>query len=355
MKKFILTPLILLWCAVSVAYCQQDTIDSPLTASDTLQSDFGLFTNNEVLNLSLSFDINQYTREKSKTEYLPATLTYRISKTDSISKEIKLRSRGEMRNGFCDFPPIRLNLKKGEFKNTEMNEVDKIKMVTHCKSGNEENLFKEFLIYRLFNVLTDTSFRVRLVKVDYLNSVKARKPISTYAFLIEPMEMMASRLHIVPVESVNLTQKNIRPKMMDRLAIFNYMIGNTDWSVPNQHNVKVLSGKSIGDVALGIILPYDFDYSGLVDADYAIPYEPLGLSSVRERRYVGICRTEEEFRQALAEFVSKKDAFYRVINDFPYLSEKVKKRMIDYLQSFYDGLDKRNTLIEILMAECKKF
>lgn len=354
MKKFIITQLILLWFVVSVAYCQQDTIDSPLTASDTLQTDFGLFTNNEVLNLSLSFDINQYTREKSKTEYLLATLTYRISKTDSITKEIKLRSRGVMRNGFCDFPPIRLNLKKGEFKNTEMNEVDKIKMVTHCKSGNEENLFKEFLIYKLFNVLTDTSFRVRLVKVDYLNSVKARKPISTYAFLIEPMEMMDSRLNIVPVESVNLTQKNIRPKMMDRLAIFNYMIGNTDWSVPNQHNVKVLSGKSISDLGIEIIVPYDFDYSGLVDADYAIPHEPLGLSSVRERCYVGICRTEEEFRQALAEFVNKKDAFYRVINDFPYLSERVKKRMIDYLQSFYDGLDKRNTLIENLMAECKK-
>ena len=63
------------------------------------------------------------------------------------------------------------------------------------------------------------------------------------------------------------------------------MIGNTDWSVPNQHNCKVLSGMNIEHSDLGTIVPYDFDYSGLVDADYAVPYEGLALESVRERRY----------------------------------------------------------------------
>jgi hypothetical protein len=354
MRKVVLIHTILILLAVFPAFSQPDTLDSPLTAADTLMTDFGLFTSENVLNLSLSFDITQYTRKKSKTEYLPATLTYHISRTDSISKAIKVRSRGEMRNGYCSFPPIRLNLKKGDFKNTELNSIDKIKMVTHCEYGNEENLFKEFLIYKLFNVLTDTSFRVRMVKVDYINTTKARKPIETFAFLIEPVGIMASRLNITPVEAVNLTQNSIMPKLMDRLAIFNYMIGNTDWSVPNQHNVKIMAGKSMNSIALGVIIPYDFDYSGLVNAEYAIPYEPLGLSSVRERWYMGVCRSEEEFRQALAEFVNKKEAFYKVIHDFPFLADKVKKEMIDYLESFYKDIDKRNTLLQNLMNECKK-
>ena len=120
--------------------------------------------------------------------------------------------------------------------------------------------------------------------------------------------MLAARTNSVEVTSTNLTQKHITPETMDRLAIFNYMIGNTDWSVPNQHNCKIISPLEVNNSGLGIVIPYDFDYSGLVNADYAVPYEKLGLSSVRERRYVGICRTEDAFINALREFTEKKEA-----------------------------------------------
>jgi hypothetical protein len=123
------------------------------------------------------------------------------------------------------------------------------------------------------------------------------------------------------------------------------MIGNSDWSVPNQHNCKILSPLSVNNAELGIIVPYDFDYSGLIDADYAIPYEGLGLESVRQRRYVGICRTEDVFINALKEFTDKKEEFYKVINEFPLLKEKVKIKMTRYLDSFYAGFDKRNNFV----------
>ena len=167
--------------------------------------------------------------------------------------------------------------------------------------------------------------------------------------------MLGERTKSVPVDAVNLNQKQIIPEMMDRMAIFFYMIGNTDWSVPNQHNCKILSTTDLSNAGLGAIVPYDFDYSGLVDADYAIPHEDLGIESVRERRYLGICRSEDEFINALREFSDKKEEFYKVINDFTLLSEKERKKMIGYLDSFYEGFDKRNSIVLNLLNECKSF
>ncbi|MFN8135557.1 MAG: hypothetical protein U0Z17_10145 [Bacteroidales bacterium] len=355
MRKLILIQVAIALISVLPAFGQSDTIPNPLEVVDTLNQDFGLFTNDEILHLTLRFNMTQYTRKKPKDEYLDAILTYHINATDSINKNIRLKSRGEMRNGYCSFPPIRLNFKHAGFQKADLSQIEKIKLVTHCQYGNEVYLFKEFLIYKLFNVLTDTSFRVRLVNMEYINTHKKSKPVNTYAFFIEPLEMLAERVNAIEVSSGNLTQKNIIPQMMDRMAIFNYMIGNTDWSVPNQHNCKVLSTLDFNALGLGMVVPYDFDYSGLVDADYAIPYEPLGLSSVLERRYVGICRSEDVFSNALKEFAAKKDAFYKVINDFQLLDVKEKEKMIRYLDSFYEEFDKKNSIVTNILNGCTNF
>jgi hypothetical protein len=355
MKKLILIQLILTGFIIMPVLGQTDTIVSKLDVVDTLGQDFGLFTNDEILNLSLRFDITTYKRKKPKEEYMPALLTYHINDKDSVNKEIRLMSRGEMRNGYCDFPPIRLNFKKAGFEQSDLKQIGKIKMVTHCQYGNEQYLFKEYLIYKLFNVMTDISFKVRLIKIEYINTTKKSKPINTYAFFIEPMELLTARTNSVEVTSTNLTQKHITPETMDRLAIFNYMIGNTDWSVPNQHNCKIVSKLEVNNSGLGIVIPYDFDYSGLVNADYAVPYEKLGLSSVRERRYVGICRTEDAFINALREFKEKKDEFYKIINEFPLLDKRNRAEMIGYLDSFYRRFDNKNSVVFDILNGCSNF
>jgi hypothetical protein len=340
---------------VMPVFSQEEPADSLYSISDTLDNDFGLFTNSEVLDLSLWFDITQYTRKKPKEQYLDAVLTYYLTPEDSINKKIRLKSRGEFRNGFCDFPPVVLNFKKTEFQKDDLNQLEKVKLVTHCKSGNEDYLFREYLVYRLYNELTENSFRVRLLRITYHNTYKAKKPIQTYAFFIEPTDFMAKRLNCMPIESVNLSQKNILPEMMDRMAVFNYMIGNTDWSVPNQHNCKILMQQFSERPDLGMIVPYDFDYSGIVNTDYAIPHESLGIESVRERIYLGRCRTEEEFQKTLKEFSDKKDAFYKVIGDFSLISEKSKKDMVRYLDEFFNGFDNRNSIVNELLHDCKDY
>jgi len=330
---------------------QTDTTEL-YSVTDTV-SDFGLFTNEEILELSLRFDITKYQRKKPKDEYLDAVLTYHISKTDSINKDVRLKSRGEFRNGYCNFPPIALNFKKTDFGKKDLDKIGKIKLVTHCESHNEENLFKEYLVYKLFNVLTDTSFRVRLVKINYINTSKETRPIRTYAFFIEPLDLLAERIGSIPVDLNSLNQANILPSYMDRMAIFFYMIGNSDWSVPNQHNCKILAQPSSARPDLGIVIPYDFDYTGFVNAGYAVPPEGLGIESVRERIYLGICRNEEQYLNALQEFIDKKEAFYEVINEFSLLGESSKKDLVRFMDGFYREIE-GNAILRNFSKNCKK-
>ena len=351
MKKSFYFLLILFPFFCLPASSQNDLADSTGAAIDTIPQDFGLFSSDEILNLSLRFDLTEYMREKPKEEYMKAILTYHINDTDSINKEIKLRSRGVSRNNICNFPPISLNFKKNDLKASDIKTVDKIKLVTHCNSGNEEYLFKEFLVYKLYNVLTDYSFKVRLVKVDYISTAKNKRIIQSYAFLIEPVDMLAERTRSATIETLTLSQRSIIPEMMDRMSIFNYMIGNTDWSVAGQHNCKVLSVFDPDHPGLGTIVPYDFDYSGLVNAHYALPAEGLGLESVRQRRFLLECRSVEQYNKALKEFSEKKSEFYRTINEFTYLNEKDKKYMIAYLNEFFKYLE-TGVLIKTFQREC---
>jgi hypothetical protein len=142
---------------------------------------------------------------------------------------------------------------------------------------------------------------------------------------------------------------------MDRLAIFNYMIGNYDWSVPGQHNVAVIKSLGFEPTGLGIAIPHDFDWTGLVNPIYAVPTEEIGIENVRERRFDGVCRSKEVYQKDLEVFAEKKAQFYKVINEFPYLDQKVKKDMTDYLNGFFNQLEGRKDLIvSILMNSCKK-
>lgn len=336
------------------AFSQNDSVDTMYAVEDTLQENSRLFDSDELLDISLRFDMTYYKRKKPNKDYLDAILTYYNSKTDSINKAIRVRSRGEFRRTFCDFPPLMLNFRMKDSIDGEFSRIDKLKMVTHCKTGNEEYLLKEYLIYKLYNVLSDYSYRVRLLRVNYINTFRKSKTLSQYAFVIEPNDVLAKRTNSVEVKTITLSQRNIKPEMIDRMAIFNYMIGNIDWALPNLHNVTVFSQAGSERPDLGIVVPYDFDYSGLVDADYAIPLESLGIKSVKERLYLGICRTSEEFLFALKEFPEKRDEFYKVIKEFPYLSEGSKKSMIGYLNEFFSKFDKRNSIVNSLLYSCKK-
>jgi len=308
------------------------------------------------MEITLRFDLSTYWRTKPKNDYLKANITFHSGKTDSVSRDIRLRTRGEFRNQNCFFAPITLNLNKVDFGYSDLNKISKLKLVPECRTGGENTnyILKEYLIYKLFNVLTDTSFRVRLLTINYVDTERERKPISQYGFFIEPLDMLTARTNTVEVKSVSLTQRNIIPWIMDRLAIFNYMVGNYDYSIPGQHNVRVIKPLVIDPVGLGIAVPYDFDWTGFVNASYAIPAENVGVETIRERKFQGICRSREVYKKTLELFAEKKEEFYRIINEFPYLDKREKRDLTLYLDGFFDQLSGKSYLIDVLLNTCKK-
>jgi hypothetical protein len=358
MKKKIIFQICLVIILVLPVFSQNDNTGAQTAIPDKPHKSFRLFEDDKLLEISLRFDMTTYLRKKPSEDYLKAVMTLHLSKTDSINEDIRLRTRGVFRNQYCYFAPIELNFKKADFGYSDLNRISKIKLVPQCNMGseNENYILREFLVYKLFNVLTDTSFRVRLLTINYIDTEKKRKPIRQYGFFIEPVEMLNARTHSVQINSRNLNQKSIVPKLMDRLAIFNYMVGNYDWAVPPLHNVKIIKPLVFDTAQLAIAIPYDFDWTGLVNADYAIPADEItGTKSVRERIFLGVCRSKEVYLKDLEQFLEKKEAFYRVINEFPYLSARSKKDMTLYLDGFFNQCVGRKDIIDILLNSCKKF
>ncbi|MCU0461600.1 MAG: hypothetical protein MUF36_06255 [Bacteroidales bacterium] len=350
MRKTLIINLIAFFSLFLQAYSQNDSIE----LSGFLPSNqAGLFDTDQLLEITLQFDISYFRKVKPDEEYQDAILTYYTENHDTIIKKVKLRSRGNFRRNNCEFPPIRLNLKKNENSGDQFRNIDKIKLVTHCNIVNPECVLKEYVAYKLFNSLTDYSFRVRLMKINYINTKKQAKPFTGYAFAIEPVEFLAARINSTEIKTQGLNQGNMKPDILNRVAIFNYMIGNYDWSVQRLQNVVILSQPFSNDPSLGAIVPYDFDYSGFVQPPYAIPVEGLPIVDITDRHYQGICRTREEFMQALVEFRAKEAEFYSIINEFPYLKKSDKKVMTGYLESFFNMFDKKNTIVYKLLQDCK--
>jgi len=317
---------------------------------------FNLFGAEEPLQITLTFDIRKFLNTKSTPEYFDATITIKSDDSTSITRNIKLKARGEMRREYCDFPPILLKFKEDDNEPERILGNRKFKLVTHCKlsSLHEKYVLKEYLVYRLYNQVTPYSFRTRLAEINYVDINKPDRAFSTYGFLIEDEDAMAERIKAVPYDNLNLTQKHMVPVEMVRTALFQYMIGNTDWGVSNQHNVRILkSMELLTDKAIPVV--YDFDYSGFVSTNYAIPAQELPIDLVTERYYLGICAPKEVVAKVVDEFGTLKGQFLTTIGTFDFLPEDSRKQAESYINSFYKMYKNQKTLINTINNSCKSF
>ena len=321
---------------------------------DSLWINVDLFEVNAPARVTLSFDLKAFSKNKNNDEYQKALLGFEIAEADTIiTKEVRVKARGNSRKKRCTFPPTRLNINNSHVENKYLEETKNIKLVTHCKNSivYEKYILKEYLVYKLFNVISPNSFRVRLLSVDYIDTGNKGKDVNTWAFLIEPEGLLDQRLGGIKIDQDNLSQKFMEPKDMVRLTLFNYMIGNTDFAVTRRHNVKIMMPEDVTK-KLAVPIPYDFDYSGLVNATYAVPFEGLGLKSVKERYYLGSCANEAVIPEILEEFKTKKEALFQVINEIDYLPERERKYMIDYLNEFFRLADQKRFIENNLLSTC---
>ena len=146
--------------------------------------------------------------------------------------DVRLRVRGHSRKEVCDFPPLLLNFKTSDLKGSVLEGENKLKLVTRCKptAAYDQYLLLEYLSYRALNLLTDMSLRARLLTVTYYDTERKRQLDVQPGIFIENEERFAGRKGLTQPEL-----KRIEPKQYDRDALglvnmFEYFIGNTDWS-----------------------------------------------------------------------------------------------------------------------------
>lgn len=327
---------------------QDDTLPDTLTLN---QDDVeGLFDREEALDVSIKFDITEYMRKKPD-EYMDAVITFYNDADDSVSYDIRLKARGERRREVCAFPPIRLNFKNTNTIYDDIDSMTNIKMVTHCNlpSTYDEYVSKEYLLYKMYNLVTDYSFRVRLLRVNYIDTGKKERSYRKYGFLIEPMDLLEKRLDVMELEGIPLRYNNMVDDMLDRMVIFQYMIGNTDWQLITYHNMKIV--KKL-DEQKAIPIPYDFDYSGFINASYAVPHELFPIKEVRERYFMGPCRPDSVYSRILKEFMDNRDNFYGVKDRCELLNPRAAKYVNNYLDGFFE-LCEKDRIIDIFKVECE--
>ncbi len=315
-----------------------------------------LFDAEDPLELTLEADLKSIVKDRRDDErpYRPARLWYLDQQGDTVSFDIGVKTRGYYRRIYldCNVPPLRLNFKKKQVKNTVFAGQNKLKLVTHCKDkakAYEQFTLQEYLIYKVYNLITENSFRVRLVRLTYIDTGGKRKPVTKYGFLIEDEDLLAERLGGRILKTGVIHQEKTHRELATLLAVFQYMMGNTDWSVPGHHNIKLVF---IGPNLPPISIPFDFDMAGLITTPYAKPDYRLHISSVRERLYRGYCRSEDEFQAAFAPFNEQQEAIYALFQDFEYLDEKVKGRSLDYLDDFYKTINKPRSVKRKFLAAC---
>src|SRR5829696_3251339 len=268
-----------------------------------------LFNGTEPIAFTLATDFKALNKDRnpdSKARY-PGELRIAGEGGTEVKLPVQVSARGHVRRmaRTCDYVPIRVEFTKGTTKGTIFAKQEALKLVVQCVKGGdyEQYIYKEYLAYRLFNVLTHRSLRARLAKVTYVDRASDQASGTRSAMFIEDDTDVAKRMEGRTVTLPRLLFKDVDTDTLMPMMMFEYMIGNTDFSIYALHNVKLVQrpDKAIHPV------PYDFDYSGLVSAPYAAPDRNLMLTSVRDRFYRGPCRRQEQIDPYIANFVAKKD------------------------------------------------
>ena len=333
---------------VVVALC---CLLAPPLAPRTASGQAPLFRDTAPLTLRLEGDFKVLFRDRGETRVEHPALLRFSSGTDSGSVKVDLRTRGVFRLKNCTFPPIRIDLPTGKVKNTVFDGQDKLKLVTHCRGDRlyERNLLKEYAVYRVFNAVTDTSFRVRLAHLTYIDTARSDTTVR-YGFLIESERGLGRRLGADIVAQPHVHDMVTDASYMTLVALFQYLIANTDWSVWGQHNVAVFSDTASHQL---VAIPYDFDFSGAINAPYASPPEQLPIKTVRERLYRGYCQPDSILGAALGRFRAAKDSIYAAVRAVPALDERDKRSMLSYFDDFFRTIENRTLIEREFVRRCR--
>ena len=283
------------------------------------------FEDDELIVMDLKTDLKKLVTGKQLDTYQPATVTCHFPDSTVISEEISLTARGEFRRKNCYIPTMKLDFKNPT--SPKLAPLKKLKLVCGCSTGQQDEklVLREFLVYKMYNLLTDMSFRVRILRINYSDTKGKVKSYSQYGFLIEDPDDLAKRHKCKEVDEPSYHAERTNRQQMSLVDIFQYMIGNTDWSVPAFHNIKLIRAKA-DSLSFPYAIPYDFDFCGIVNPSYATPPEELGITTVRERLYRGFPRTDAEIEKSLTIFREKKQDITKLVTNFEDTGPALQER-----------------------------
>lgn len=317
-----------------------------------------LFESDETLAIVLELPVGDLLRHAKKRPTVDAKIRY-LDGDAEIVLNAKVTTRGKSRLEQCRYPPLSLNLKKKHTASTAFEGLKKLKLVTPCRGSAvyQRYLDQEYAVYRAYNLLTDYSFRVRKLELTFRDSNARHKDATHHAFFIEPLPSAANRLGNEVIRSPRVKVSQLDPEQITIMALFQFLVGNTDWSAlkgPGTedccHNGKLVGPK--GSAGGWVILPYDFDQSGIINTSYAVPAKELRLRSVRQRAYRGFCRSNAQVNDTIALFNRHRVGIEALFGGASS-NKGANKSALVYVKSFYEIINDPGKRKKKILDECR--
>ena len=318
-----------------------------------------LFTSDDILVVRIVAAFDDVMGERNDDNYFPGKFQFESSSGEAIELDVGVRARGLFRRNpdVCLFPPLRLKFKKSQVKNTLFAGQDKLKLVTHCRPRSfayEQAVISEYLAYRILNLLSDTSFRVRLLRIEYANT-DGDASVSSYGFFIEHKDRLGKRIGLPPLDIIATSVASLEPEYLNLSSVFQYLIGNTDFAQTSGpegeeccHN-HVLFG---AEGSLYYSIPYDFDMAGMVGAPHAIPNSKLRLSDVKERLYRGRCVNNELLSQTFRKVVDARPEIEAIVTDQEELASSTRRDILLYFRKFFKTISSERAVNRHFVKRC---
>ncbi|RAI85994.1 hypothetical protein [Algoriphagus yeomjeoni] len=317
------------------------------------QQDELLFDSDEILEVSMKFSVKKLRNETNDSTLLDSYLIYKNTDGSQDTLDVGLRVRGNFRRENCFYPPVRMRLKKREGKGNIFDGSRNLKIVFPCATNKNADSFivKEYLCYQLYEEVSQYTFKTRMIRVNFQNEDDKKGRTEQFlGFLIEDDDKVAERFDAEVLENKKVAGTFLEDTAAVRHDLFQYMIGNTDWSSLYQHNMKILKL----DSKTAIPLAYDFDMTGMVKPPYAQVSSLVDIDDVSQRLYRGFCRDEALMKTIRDEFLSKEQLLFDHIQQLAHLvPDQEVKNMTTYLKEFFVVL-KDDRLFEInILSACR--
>jgi hypothetical protein len=319
-----------------------------------------LFESNDVLRVQIEAPFTTLMRDRESGEYVDGLFHIMTESGIRETQDLKIRTRGNYRRREenCEFAPLRLDFPRKKVRDTLLDGQDKLKLVTHCDDSRrsyEQSVLLEYLAYRILNELTDLSFRVRLLHIDYINTDLDNKARTKYGILIEDEEALLRRIDMQFAAIPSIMPEQLDPQQTALVAVFEYLIGNTDFSPLRGardefccHNVILASKPGSGLMPI----PYDFDLSGLVDAPYASPNPKYRIKKVTQRLYLGYCMHNELLPGVVGAISEQRPAITALVAAQEGLLEGSRQTALRFIDKFYERLSDDAGIQKYLVKEC---